>query len=294
MDGRRVSKAARFRAGSAFGAADQGFRLSSWQSTVYPVQTFGWQFSSRLAICTVHATKSSPQRVGGGRRCVIRRYIRGLTLSGIFGPLLAAAIAILCAIAGIRIAGHRARLLVPASGAILVAVTVFGLVPELVQVAGLVTPLVLMGLAYLVLTVLDRKGYPVCPSCSHGEAFAETFILATGIHAFVDGWGMSAVEAGHIAPMAIGGAILFHKIPEGLALGGLLRGAPLRPSRAIAFAILAEAPTVAGGFAGLHAAPGVWVTYALAVASGSFLFFGVHAVEGWWIRTNLQSGRTVK
>lgn len=234
--------------------------------------------------------RNSGQRVCGS----IRRYIRGLTFSGILGPLLAAAIAILCAIVGIRIASHRARLLVPASGAILVAVTVFGLVPELVRDAGLLAPLVLMGLAYGGLTVLDRLGYPVCPSCSHGETFAEAFMVATGVHAFVDGWGMSAVTSGHIAPMAIGGAILFHKIPEGLALGGLLRGAPLRPSRAIAFAIIAELPTVAGGFVGLRSAPGTWMTYALAVAAGTFLFFGVHAVEGWWIRTNLQSGKTVK
>ena len=217
-------------------------------------------------------------------------YSRGLTLSGIFGPVVATGIAILCAIAGIVIASHRARLLVPVSGVILVGVTLFELVPELVHAAGYLIPLALIAAAYLTLTLLDKLGYPVCPSCSHGEAFAEAFIMATGLHAFVDGWGMSAVSAGHIAPMAIGGAILFHKIPEGFALGGPLRGARLRPSRAILFAVAAEAPTVAGGFVGLHAAPGSWMTYILAVAAGTFLFFGVHAVEGWWIRTNLQSG----
>ncbi len=213
-----------------------------------------------------------------------------MTLPGIVGPLLAAGIAILCAIAGILFTGHRARLLVPVSGAILVAVTVFGLVPELVHQGGFAIPLVLMATAYLVLTALDKNGYPVCPSCSHGEAFAEAFIVATGVHAFVDGWGMTAVEAGHVAPMAISGAILFHKIPEGLALGGLLRSAALRPRRAILFAILAEAPTVLGGFAGLRAAPGIWMTWALSLAAGTFFFFGIHAIEGWRIRTNLQSG----
>lgn len=186
-------------------------------------------------------------------------------------------------------ASRRRRLLVPLSGAILVAVTVFGLVPELIRQSGFVFPLGLMAAAYLVLTALDRMGYPVCPSCSHGEAFATTLILATGLHAFVDGWGMTAAETEHAVPYAIGGAILFHKIPEGLALGGLLRGAFLTPARALLLAAAAELPTVAGGYLGLHAEPGPWTSHALSLAAGTFLFFGIHAIEGWRARANLHS-----
>jgi zinc transporter ZupT len=212
-----------------------------------------------------------------------------LTSPGIEAPLAAAAIAIVGAIAGIFLANRRHGLLVPLSGAILVAVTLFGLVPELIRQIGFVLPLALMVAAYLCLTVLDRMGYPVCPSCSHGEAFAVTLIIATGLHAFVDGWGMTAAETDHAVPYAIGGAILFHKIPEGLALGGLLRGAAIPPGRAILLVAMAELPTIAGGYLGLHAQPGPWTTHALSIAAGSFLFFGIHAIEGWRARANLHS-----
>jgi len=181
------------------------------------------------------------------------------------------------------------RLLVPLSGAILVAVTVFGLVPELVRQSGYAIPFALMATAYVILTILDRRGFPVCPSCSHGEEFATALIVAAGIHAFVDGWGMAAADTGHTVPLAVGGAIVFHKIPEGLALGGLLRGAAIPASRAMLLATAAEVPTILGGYAGLHSTPGPWTNYALALAAGTFFFFGIHAIEGWRARTNLQS-----
>lgn len=208
-----------------------------------------------------------------------------MTPNGIAGPLAATAIAITGAAVGIVLTGRRGRWLVPLSGLILVAVTVFGLVPELIRQSGLVIPLALMAAAFLALTLLDRNGYPICPSCSHGEEFATTLLVAAGLHAFVDGWGMTAA-----APVAVGGAILFHKIPEGLALGGLLRGASMRPSRALLLAAAAETPTLAGGYLGLHSQPGPWTNYALAIAAGTFLFFGLHAIQGWRARANLQSG----
>jgi len=212
-----------------------------------------------------------------------------LTPSGIVGPLAAAAIALAGAAAGIWIVGHRARLLVPLSGALLVAVTALGLVPELIKQTGPAAPLALIATAYLALTLLDHQGLPVCPSCSHGEDFAPTLVIATGIHAFVDGWGMSAVPPGPLVPVAIGGAILLHKIPEGLALGGMLRSGGIRPRHALLYAALAEASTIIGGIVGLYATPGVWLNYALALAAGTFLFLGVHAITGWRAGLNLQS-----
>jgi len=208
---------------------------------------------------------------------------------GIQGPLAATLIALLGAAAGIRLVRRPGRLLVPLSGAILVAVTVFGLVPELVRELGYVVPFALMASAYLALSVLDRQGFPVCPSCSHGEEYAATLLAAAGIHAFVDGWGMAAADTGRTVPLAIGAAIVFHKIPEGLALGGLLRGASIPPARAMLLAAAAESPTLLGGLAGLHSAPGRWTNYAFALAAGTFFFFGIHAIEGWRIRANLQT-----
>jgi zinc transporter ZupT len=166
---------------------------------------------------------------------------------------------------------------VPVSGALLAGVAVLGLIPELGVAIGWVRTLVLAGGGYALLAWLDHRGYPVCPSCSHGEKFTTSLVVATAVHAFVDGWGMAATEAEARVGVAIGVAIFLHKIPEGLALGTMLRVSTARTGTAALLLVLAELPTVAGGFTGLHGTPGIWVNYPLAVASGTFLFLGLHA-----------------
>jgi zinc transporter ZupT len=194
-------------------------------------------------------------------------------------PAVAAAfLAILCGLGAIALSGgKRARWLVPVSGALLAGVAVLGLIPELGVAIGWVRTLVLAGGGYALLAWLDHRGYPVCPSCSHGEKFTTSLVVATAVHAFVDGWGMAATEAEARVGVAIGVAIFLHKIPEGLALGTMLRVSTARTGTAALLLVLAELPTVAGGFTGLHGTPGIWVNYPLAVASGTFLFLGLHA-----------------
>ncbi len=187
-------------------------------------------------------------------------------------------LASLCACAGIALAGgRRARILVPISGALLAGVAVFGLIPELVHEIGWIAGPLLVAAGYGLLTLLDGLGYPVCPSCRHGEKFAGSLVLATAVHAFADGWGMVATANRGAVSAAIGAAILIHKIPEGLALGAMLRVS--EPRFAVWLAIVAEAPTVLGGAVGLQTLPGIWVNYPLAVAAGTFLFLGLHAVR---------------
>jgi zinc transporter ZupT len=132
-------------------------------------------------------------------------------------------------------------------------------------------------LGYAVLAWLDHSGFPVCASCSDGEGFTTSLVVATAVHAFVDGWGMAATENDARVGVAIGMAIFLHKIPEGLALGTMLRVSTAQAGMAALLLCLAELPTVAGGVMGLHGVPGVWVNYPLAVASGTFLFLGLHA-----------------
>jgi zinc transporter ZupT len=193
-------------------------------------------------------------------------------------PVAAALLAILCGLAAIALSqGRRARWLVPVSGVLLAAVAVFGLIPELGVAIGWIRTLALAGLGYAVLAWLDHSGFPVCPSCSHGERFTTSLVLATAVHAFVDGWGMAATGKDARVGVAIGMAIFLHKIPEGLALGTMLRVSTAQAGTAALLLCLAELPTVAGGFTGIHGAPGIWVNYPLAAVSGTFLFLGLHA-----------------
>lgn len=140
--------------------------------------------------------------------------------------------------------------------------------------------IVLAAAGYGILTFLDHRGYPVCPSCSHGEKFTVSLVAATSFHAFVDGWGMAATEHDARVGMAIATAILIHKIPEGLALGTMLRISTSGTRMAVLLLIVAELPTIAGGITGLNGTPGLWVNYPLAIASGTFLFLGIHAASG--------------
>ena len=79
-------------------------------------------------------------------------------------------------------------------------------------------------------------------------------------------------------------AILLHKIPEGLALGTILRASVGGARTAIAWCAAAELATVVGGAVGLWLAPASWINYPLAIAGGTFLFLGIHAVHSDWRR----------
>lgn len=200
------------------------------------------------------------------------------------GVVLAAVLAMACAVAGIVASGgRRAHILVPVSGGLLAAVALIALIPETAGEIGWPVALVLAGCGYGLLEKFDRMGLPVCPSCSHSHGFSGPLVAATAVHAFVDGWGMMAIRgsSAQSASTAILGVLLLHKIPEGLALGAILRMSAGKAGRAVGLAILAESPTLLGGAVGLWAAQARWIDYPLALAGGAYLFLGVHAIRAW-------------
>ena len=197
---------------------------------------------------------------------------------------LATVLAIGCAILGIvASAGRRAHILVPLSGGLLAAVAIFALIPETAEEIGWAIALLAAAAGYALLEAFDRMGLPVCPLCSHSHGFSGPLVAATAIHAFVDGWGMMAIGSSsrHDVSRAILAALLLHKIPEGLALGTILRMSTGSAGRAVAFAILAELPTIIGGVVGVWGAEARWIGYPLALAGGAYLFLGTHAIRAW-------------
>lgn len=223
--------------------------------------------------------------------------------------LLATGIACAGAAAGVYATGHGrlARLVVPLSGGILIGVAAVGLAPEIARVIGWWPCLLLFAAGYGVLFGLDHLGYPICPSCSHGHdhagcatrlhGFTTPIVTATALHAFLDGWGAtSAAWSGSSGlRLAVPVAILLHKVPEGLALGTILKASNESSGAALGWAVFAELFTLAGaGVAlGMGAGAGEWtgafMNYALAVAGGFFLYLGVHAVHGDWRRYGVGS-----
>jgi zinc transporter ZupT len=189
--------------------------------------------------------------------------------------------------------------MIPFAGGLLVGVAVFGLLPEMVAEMGWWRGLVLFAAGYLVLLAVNRFIFPVCPSCAHDHdhdacrsalhGFAGPLVLAAAVHSTLDGWSIVTAEGAALpgVRLALPLAVVLHKIPEGIALGAILRAAVVSPVAAFAWCMLAEGVTLMGGMAGLALAPHLgpaWVFYPLAIAGGFFFYLGFHAVHGEWKR----------
>ena len=220
---------------------------------------------------------------------------------GIAAPLLATIVGMGGALAGLWLTGFRkrARAVVAFSAGVLLGVALFGLVPELAAELGWPVSTTLFVGGYLALLTVNRFVYPVCPTCAHDHdhnacatelhGFAAPLIAAAAVHSFLDGWSIATVQLA--APLglrvAVPLAVALHKIPEGIALGGILRASVGSRSGATVWAMIAEGSTLAGGALGLAAGPRVgsaWITYPLGLAAGWIFYLGYHAVHEEWKR----------
>ena len=203
------------------------------------------------------------------------------------------------AIIGLWLTGarRRARVVVPFSAGVLLGVALFGLLPELAAEAGWTASLGLSVAGYGLLIAIDRFAYPVCPTCAHDHdhhacqselhGLAAPLIAAAAVHSFLDGW--SVATAQWAAPLglrvAVPLAVALHKVPEGLALGGILRASMKSRAAAAGASLFAEGVTLLGGVAGVLMAPRLgtaWILYPLGLTAGWILYLGYHAVHSEW------------
>jgi zinc transporter ZupT len=222
---------------------------------------------------------------------------------GIAAPALATFVGLLGAVLGIWLTGlrQRARAVVPFSAGVLLGVALFGLVPELASEIGWRVTMLLFAVGYGALLLVNRFVYPVCPICAHDHdhdhnacstelhGFAAPLIVAAAVHSFLDGWSVAtfqlAVPLG--LRVAIPLAVALHKLPEGIALGGILRASVGSRKAALGWAVLAEGSTLAGGALGLVMGPHLgseWITYPMGIAAGWLFYLGYHAVHEEWKR----------
>jgi zinc transporter ZupT len=82
-------------------------------------------------------------------------------------------------------------------------------------------------------------------------------------------------------------AVALHKIPEGIALGGILRASVKSRIGALGWSVAAEGSTLLGGAAGLWMAPRLgsqWTAYPVGITAGWLFYLGYHAVHEEWKR----------
>ena len=220
-------------------------------------------------------------------------------------PTLATLVGALAATSGVWLTsgGRKAqglpRVVLPFSAGVLLGVALFGLLPELADRAGWAVSLVLFGLGYGILILIDRYVYRVCPTCAHDHdhhacaeefhGFAAPLIAAAAMHSFLDGWSMAAAQ--QVAPVglrvAVPLAVTLHKIPEGIALGGILSAAIGSRPLALGACVLAQVCTLLGAGIGLLLAPrfgATWILYPLGMTAGWIFYLGFHAVHEEWKR----------
>jgi len=230
--------------------------------------------------------------------------------SGIAPALFATLIGVAGVFLGLWLstAGRRTRLVIPFSAGLLLGVVLVGLLPELVEEIGWKITAVFFAGGYGLLLWISGHVAPVCPTCSHDHnhetchevlhGFAAPLIGASMLHSFFDGWSISTVQmaSDHGIQLAVALAVALHKIPEGMALGAIVRASVASRTTALLWSIAVEAVTMLGGLLGLAIAPRLgtaWIAYPLALAAGWLFYLGAHAVhEEWKRRGALAAGAT--
>ena len=210
-------------------------------------------------------------------------------------PIVITLVAVLSAAAGVWLTSVHAlsRPLVPFSGGVLMGVALFWVLPELGEVLGWWIAIAWTMAGFAAVAVVDRFVYPVCPACSpshqhdhcatrlHGFAFP--LLIAASLHSGLDGWIAQSAQTSTMFGPALLMAIAFHKVPEGIALGVITRASLASPFAALGWCALAESATLAGAAVQSILAPHLnsqALHALLAIASGTFLYLGGHAIHG--------------
>ena len=186
------------------------------------------------------------------------------------------------------------RAMVFLSGLVLVGMSILFVMPEIAERFGWVGALLWALIGFSLPWSVNRFLYPVCPSCAHSHdheycatqlhGFAIPMLVASGLHSFMDGWSLSASHQRGLEDLQLVFlvGIALHKLPEGLALGGILRAAMNSLAKVIPGAIAAQSMALAGFWAASSLTPRVGPRLLggmLGIAGGTFLYLGYHALE---------------
>jgi len=175
-----------------------------------------------------------------------------------------------------------------AAGALL-AVAIFDILPETFALVGPLKGSISILSGYLLFFLITRFVFHICPACSatHTEvnfkAITAAMIVALSVHSFMDGLAIYAgTRTGSDLGFLILFAVVFHKVPEGMALSLVALGSGMARRRAFFMTFALEAiTTLSGGLVGLLffiPRESVWLGYILGHVGGGFIFLVVHAL----------------
>lgn len=177
-----------------------------------------------------------------------------------------------------------------AAGALL-AVALFDILPEAIDAVGPVKGLASFGSGYLLFFLITKFVFHVCPACSatHTELnfkkITVAMVAALSMHSFMDGLAIAgSAVAGSSVGILILLAVVYHKIPEGMALSSVAIGSGMSRRRAFfASCFIEGSTTVVGGVAGylMPALNNATLTgIVMSHAGGGFVYLVLHALFG--------------
>ena len=185
-----------------------------------------------------------------------------------------------------NVSPRHLRLLVYAAMGVLLAVTVFDVLPDAKDLLTWPEFLLAGVSGYALFWAIGKYVYHLCPACAVGafdqatmERLGQTVLLlmiALGLHSAMDGIAVVVGDeiVGH-PNFAVLFAVSFHKLPEGLALALLLLGAGYSRRKAFWWTIAIESMTEIGALLGvfsLRHAPLLDLGLLFAHVGGGFVY----------------------
>ncbi|MFL6450364.1 MAG: hypothetical protein ACJ746_22190 [Bryobacteraceae bacterium] len=170
-----------------------------------------------------------------------------------------------------------------AGSGLLCGIALFWLLPETAQISGWGTALALTAGFGAALALLDH--FLIHEGWAKQENIVRPLLIATAIHSFLDGWSLRATATNSLTAVAVPLGLGLHKIPEGLALGWVVRRGLGSTSKALLAGLIVESLTLVGALlepradqTGIAKFGVFWIAAVLAVIGGSFLFLAIHTV----------------
>jgi zinc transporter, ZIP family len=215
-------------------------------------------------------------------------WAEALTRAGV--PVAAAMLGGLAGAVGV---GRSRTVIAPlvhfAAGAFL-AIALLYLLPEAAEMAGWPAALLTMTLGLGLCAALGTWAGASCPACDVPDGptldgrLGVSLMLVVGLHSILDGLALAQTGHGHghhsgeILPLAM----LFHKVPEGLAVAAVCRAGGKTLAAALGLTALVEAPTFLGVLAGaaIGSVSEFFLGAALGAVAGSFLYLVGLTVSG--------------
>ncbi|HSU57514.1 MAG TPA: hypothetical protein VLT36_25965 [Candidatus Dormibacteraeota bacterium] len=170
-----------------------------------------------------------------------------------------------------------------AGSGLLCGIALFWLLPETAEISGWTAALGLTAGFGVALALLDH--FLIDEDWAKQESFVKPLLIATGIHSFLDGWSLLATAGNALTAVAVPIGLALHKLPEGVALGWVVRRAFRSTKKALLAGVAVESLTLAGAIlepradqTGIERFGSWWIAAVLAVIGGSFLFLAIHTV----------------